>query len=184
MVHQHCLFQCGCCLIYCSIIGSRKTYRFKFFVLDFYRSGSYISFLTAYKLFYFIFCNLTLTTFFYIINLVFLLQLLHISNRVTLIALTFVLSVFIWSRVQNVSLKHTAVKIGVSNRKVIQGKLGIRTALRNIMRRIRRQAHAVWQYIYRGMICKPFQWLHLPQKFTGFVYYYAVFLIGNALSVR
>ena len=84
----------------------------------------------------------------------------------------------------NVSLKHTAVKIGVSNRKVIQGKLGIRTALRNIMRRIRRQAHAVWQYIYRGMICKPFQWLHLPQKFTGFVYYYAVFLIGNALSVR
>lgn len=98
---------------------------------------------------------------FYIINLVFLLQLLHISNRVTLIALTFVLSVFIWSRVQNVSLKHTAVKIGVSNRKVIQGKLGIRTALRNIMRRIRRQAHAVWQYIYRGMICKPFQWLFL-----------------------
>ena len=121
---------------------------------------------------------------FYIINLVFLLQLLHISNRVTLIALTFVLSVFIWSRVQNVSLKYTAVKIGVSNRKVIQGKLGIRTALRNIMRRIRRPAHAVWQYIYRGMICKPFQWLHLPQKFTGFVYYYAVFLIGNALSVR
>lgn len=98
---------------------------------------------------------------FYIINLVFLLQLLHISNRFTLIAVTLVLSVWIWSRVEKVSLKKAAIRIGHSNRKVVQGNLGVRTAWRNIRQQFGKRMRYVWKYLYEGMVCKPFQWLFL-----------------------
>ncbi len=41
---------------------------------------------------------------FYIMNLVFLLQLLHISNRFTLIIGTFVPAIILWQRLNNIGL--------------------------------------------------------------------------------
>ena len=58
---------------------------------------------------------------FYIINIVFVLQLLHISNWLTLVLLTTILSVLIWSKVEKISLKNRCAEAGNYIRKWLQG---------------------------------------------------------------
>lgn len=96
---------------------------------------------------------------FYIINIVFLLQLLHISNAITLIVTTLVLSIVIWSRVEKVSLRKKFKLLAKSNRKVIQGKMGWRSVRVRIFQNIKEKCRYMGGYLYRGMVCKPVQWL-------------------------
>lgn len=64
---------------------------------------------------------------FYLINLVFLLQLLHISNRVMLILGTVLPVGYVWSRNRQVSVRKWFVQRGREGRRIMEGKLGIRT---------------------------------------------------------
>ena len=57
---------------------------------------------------------------FYIINIVFFLQLLHISNWLTLVLLTTILSVLIWSKIEKISLKNRCAEAGNYIRKWLQ----------------------------------------------------------------
>lgn len=96
---------------------------------------------------------------FYIINLVFLVFLLHIANVYALVGLTVVLSLLIWSRVNRVSLRgiwHRAVQ---TNRKLARGSLGKMGFLDMIWIRLVRSAKAFARWFYRKAVQRPFAFL-------------------------
>lgn len=96
---------------------------------------------------------------FYIINIVFAVQLLHISNFWTLVLLTFVLSVLIWSRVNRISLKELSVNTINIFRKILQGRLGPKGVWYRIWERIRTILKAAAGLFYREAVCNPLQWI-------------------------
>ena len=96
---------------------------------------------------------------FYIINIVFAVQLLHISNFWTLVLLTFVLSVLIWSRVNRISLKELSVNTINIFRKILQGSLGPKGVWYRIWERIRTILKAAAGLFYREAVCNPLQWI-------------------------
>ena len=61
---------------------------------------------------------------FYIINIVFAVQLLHISGFWTLVLFTAVPGILIWSRVNRVSLRELCMKTGIDLQKNTSGKHG------------------------------------------------------------
>lgn len=69
---------------------------------------------------------------FYMINIVFVLQLLHISNFFTLTTMTIVLSLLIWKWVNRVSLKQRAITIANAIQRFLRGSMGARLLLSNI----------------------------------------------------
>lgn len=119
---------------------------------------------------------------FYIINIVFALQLLHISNFYTLTFLTAGLSLFIWSRVNRISLKSFARQFGKDMKKLLDGSLGIRSALG----KVKKSCHEVLRYFmgvfYREIVKKPVQvilfflvfvamfWIYGRQLFLAYGY--------------
>ena len=96
---------------------------------------------------------------FYIINIVFAVQLLHISNFWTLVLLTFILSVLIWSRVNRISLKELSVNTINIFRKILQGSLGPKGVWYRIWERIRTILKAAAGLFYREAVCNPLQWI-------------------------
>lgn len=98
---------------------------------------------------------------FYIIHIVFALQLLHISNFYTLILLTTGLSLCIWSRVNRISLKSIFLQFGKNMKKLFDGSLGIRTAFG----KVKKGCQAVLRYFvgvfYREIVKKPIQMILL-----------------------
>ena len=73
---------------------------------------------------------------FYIINIVFALQLMHISNVFTLLLLTVLLSVLIGCRVNRISLRTLIQKNGKIFRKLLQGTMGAKEAFFRIGRKL------------------------------------------------
>lgn len=71
---------------------------------------------------------------FYVINLVFVLQLLHISNRVTLILFTVVPALFTEAKLQKRNPLQLFRQKAADMRKVVEGKLGVRSFLSKILR--------------------------------------------------
>lgn len=57
---------------------------------------------------------------FYIINIVFAVQLLHISGFWALVLFTAVPGILIWSRVNRVSLRELCIKTGIICKKILQ----------------------------------------------------------------
>ena len=96
---------------------------------------------------------------FYIINIVFAVQLLHISNFWTLVLLTVVLSVLIWSRVNRISLKKLIMENGETCRKILQGSQGMKGALYRVWRRIVAILKYSVRFFYREVVCNTLQWL-------------------------
>lgn len=96
---------------------------------------------------------------FMIINIVFILQLLHISNFVTLVLLTAVLSVLIWSWLGKVSVKEKLKEYGYRNKKLIQRKLGLKTVLHQWLFFFSQKMKRFAKVIYRGVMLKNLQWM-------------------------
>lgn len=96
---------------------------------------------------------------FYIINIVFAVQLLHISNFWTLVLLTVVLSVLIWSRVNRISLRKLIVENGEICRKILQGSQGMKGALYRVWRRIVAILKYSVHFFYREVVCNTLQWM-------------------------
>ena len=74
---------------------------------------------------------------FYIINIVFAVQLLHISGFWALVLFTAVPGILIWSRVNMVSLRELCIKTGIICKKILQGSMGMRGALYRVCNRIK-----------------------------------------------
>ena len=98
---------------------------------------------------------------FYIINIVFVVQLLHISNIFTLIGLTVLLSLAIWIHVEKVPVREKLLSYGKTNRKVIQGKLGLRTVMHRYLFYVIDKIKWGIRSFYSVVVSKPIQWLFL-----------------------
>ena len=96
---------------------------------------------------------------FYIINIVFAVQLLHISNFQTLVLLTVVLSVLIWSRVNRISLRKLIIKNAEACRKLLQGSMGIKGALYRVWQKFIRTLKYAICFFYREVVCNTLQWI-------------------------
>lgn len=96
---------------------------------------------------------------FYIINIVFAAQLLHISNFQTLVLLTVVLSVLIWSRVNRISLRKLIIKNAEACRKLLQGSMGIKGALYRVWQKFIRMLKYAICFFYREVVCNTLQWI-------------------------
>ena len=96
---------------------------------------------------------------FYIINIVFAVQLLHISNFQTLVLLTVVLSVLIWSRVNRISLRKLIIKNAEVCRKLLQGSMGIKGALYRVWQKFIRMLKYAISFFYREVVCNTLQWI-------------------------
>lgn len=96
---------------------------------------------------------------FYIINIVFTVQLLHISNFWTLVVFTTVLSVLIWSRVNRISLKKLIIKKAKACRKLLQGSLGIKGALYGAGQRLITIMKYARRFFYCEVVCNTLQWM-------------------------
>lgn len=96
---------------------------------------------------------------FYIINIVFAVQLLHISNFQTLVLLTVVLSVLIWSRVNRISLRKLIIKNAEACRKLLQGSMGIKGALYRVWQKFIRMLKYAICFFYRKVVCNTLQWI-------------------------
>lgn len=109
---------------------------------------------------------------FYIINLVFVVQLLHISNRFTLILVTLLPSMFIWKRVNHVPLKEKALRLGKIGKKMIQGKLGIHTVTHQILFEMGRKGKAFAKVFDLVVVRNPVEWLALAAVIAAVLWVY------------
>ena len=96
---------------------------------------------------------------FYIINIVFAVQLFHISGFWTLVLFTAVPGILIWSRVNRVSLRELCMKTGIVCKKILQGSMGIKGFLYRVKNRsMAVLKKAVWLF-YCEVVCNTLQWI-------------------------
>ena len=96
---------------------------------------------------------------FYIINIVFAVQLLHISGFWTLVLFTAVPGILIWGRVNRVSLRELCMKTGIVCKKILQGSMGIKGFLYRVKNRsMALLKKAVWLF-YCEVVCNTLQWI-------------------------
>lgn len=96
---------------------------------------------------------------FYIINIVFALQLMHISNVFTLCLVTALLSVLIGCRVNRISPKALIKKNGEVFRKLLQGTMGVKEAIFRIGRKLTVSGRKTGGIFYREVVCDILQWI-------------------------
>ena len=96
---------------------------------------------------------------FYIINIVFAVQLLHISGFWALVLFTAVSGILIWSRVNRVSLRELCIKTGIICKKILQGSMGMRGALYRVCNRIKAVLKRSVRLFYYKVICNTLQWI-------------------------
>lgn len=94
---------------------------------------------------------------FYVINIVFFVQLLHISNRWTLLLLTIVPPTIIWGHIQQVSLKRKWLDFWTQLRRFMQGKLGAHTARYYVGRWMEEKVRALFNATLKAMLERPLQ---------------------------
>lgn len=109
---------------------------------------------------------------FYIINIVFLLQLLHVSNWLTLVLLTVLLSLWIWSKVERVRLRDKAKTAGNYVRKWLQGTLGGKTIFQNLRAFLGKKLKSFCRLLSVYVVNKPLQWGLLAILFAGIFWVY------------
>ena len=96
---------------------------------------------------------------FYIINIVFALQLLHISNMLTLVSVTALLSTWIGCRVNRISLKALIRKNGKVFRKLLQGSMGIKQVMVTLGRKTASVCKKTGIFFYTEVVCDGLQWI-------------------------
>ena len=98
---------------------------------------------------------------FYIINIVFVLQLLHISNRYTLTAVTVGLSVAIGILANRIPVSKVLKKSGRTAKKLLSGSLGGKSALSDFFNSFRKMMNSAFRFLYREVIKQPLQSIFL-----------------------
>ena len=94
---------------------------------------------------------------FYIINIVFALQLLHISNFFTLTAVTVLMSILIGLKVNRISLRRKLAEGKKIFCRLSDGSLGIRSAVGNLVRWIADVCRCLAEIFYKYIVKKPIQ---------------------------
>lgn len=94
---------------------------------------------------------------FYIINIVFLLQLLHISNFFTLAGLTAVLSIVIGGRVNRIPLKQQAGNTWHLFGKLLRGRMKLKSAIFLFLGKCAEGIKRLVKFFYRHIVKNPIQ---------------------------
>ena len=94
---------------------------------------------------------------FYIINIVFLLQLLHISNFFTLAGLTVVLSIVIGGRVNRIPLKQQAGNTWHLFGKLLRGRMKLKSAIFLFLGKCAAGIKRLAKFFYRHIVKNPIQ---------------------------
>lgn len=94
---------------------------------------------------------------FYIINIVFALQLLHISNFFTLTAVTVLMSILIGLKVNQIPLRRKLAEGKKIFCRLSDGSLGIRSAVRKLVRWIVNMCRCFAEIFYKYIVKKPIQ---------------------------
>lgn len=94
---------------------------------------------------------------FYIINIVFALQLLHISNFLTLTAVTVLMSILIGLKVNRISLRRKLAEGKKIFCRLSDGSLGIRSAVGKLVRWIADVCRCLAEIFYKYIVKKPIQ---------------------------
>lgn len=94
---------------------------------------------------------------FYIINIVFLLQLLHISNFFTLAGLTAVLSIVIGGRVNRIPLKQQAGNTWHLFGKLLRGRMKLKSAIFLFLGKCAAGIKRLEKFFYRHIVKNPIQ---------------------------
>ena len=94
---------------------------------------------------------------FYIINIVFLLQLLHISNFLTLAGLTAVLSIVIGGRVNRIPLKQQAGNTWHLFGKLLRGRMKLKSAIFLFLGKCAEGIKRLAKFFYRHIVKNPIQ---------------------------
>lgn len=94
---------------------------------------------------------------FYIINIVFLLQLLHISNFFTLAGLTAVLSIVIGGRVNRIPLKQQAGNTWYLFGKLLRGRMKLKSAIFLFLGKCAEGIKRLAKFFYRHIVKNPIQ---------------------------
>ena len=94
---------------------------------------------------------------FYIINIVFLLQLLHISNFFTLAGLTAVLSIVIGGRVNRIPLKQQAGNTWHLFGKLLRGRMKLKSAIFLFLGKCAEGIKRLVKFCYRHIVKNPIQ---------------------------
>lgn len=94
---------------------------------------------------------------FYIINIVFLLQLLHISNFLTLAGLTAVLSIVIGGRVNRIPLKQQAGNTWHLFGKLLRGRMKLKSAIFLFLGKCAAEIKRLAKFFYRHIVKNPIQ---------------------------
>lgn len=114
---------------------------------------------------------------FYLMNLVFVLQLLHISNRYTLILFTVVPTVWAAIKINRVNVKENAAGIAQTVLNFFQGTLGFKLLISNI---VRGTGRALWKGIRR--IAHDFRKDFLDWLGIGCVIFLVLWLFGTNMT--
>lgn len=94
---------------------------------------------------------------FYIINIVFALQLLHISNFLTLTAVTVLMSILIGLKVNRISLRRKLAEGKKIFCRLSDGSLGIRSVVGKLVRWIADVCRCLAEIFYKYIVKKPIQ---------------------------
>lgn len=124
-------------------------------------------------LFYFIIGN------FYIMNLVFVLQLLRISHPVTLIAGTVIPAFFLWAHNHDVSAGEAFVGLLNQGKWILEGSMGLRTALYRIaafFKNIFKKAVNTLLALLKGRLS---DWLLVAGMLAALLYVYGTHMLTN-----
>lgn len=109
---------------------------------------------------------------FYIINLVFLLQLLKISNPVTLWVGTIVPAFVAWSKIGQIPVRTIVRNFFQKTRRVSEGKLGIKTVFHRAVDKITGWLLGFFAIIYRIVVSKAVEWLLFGILVAGLFWIY------------
>lgn len=109
---------------------------------------------------------------FYIINIVFVLQLLHISNFFTLTAVTVLMSILIGLKVNRISLRRKLAEGKKIFCRLSDGSLGIRSAVGNLERWIKSGCRYFVKLFYKYIVKKPIQFVFLMLICWGLFWIY------------
>ena len=99
---------------------------------------------------------------FYIINIVFLLQLLHISNFFTLAGLTAVVSMVIGGRVNRIPVKQQAGNTWHLFGKLLRGRMKLKSAIFLFLGKCAEGIKRLVKFFYRHIVKNPIQSMLLP----------------------
>lgn len=111
---------------------------------------------------------------FYIMNLVFLLQLLHISNQFTLIIGTFVPAFIAWVRINHIDLPEKICHTWHSMKKMAEGELGSKLVLTKMREGLSKRILWLVKYLGKAFAKRPLDWILVLGIFGAVLWYYGI----------